>query len=189
MGPAGPPGPCCPHVPPLFSPQLETAKKAYHLACKEEKLAMTREANSKADQSNTPEQQKKLQDKVEKCKQDVQKVRASSATGQLSSGLTQHRAPEMAICSPFMAICSPFIPIYGLLFPFMTIYSLILVPVRLHKKCLGCASRAEICPSCWGEISPSARLILPCGGFWGAGVTGAPPLHLADSGEVREGAG
>ncbi|NXA01976.1 PACN1 protein, partial [Nesospiza acunhae] len=54
--------------------ELETAKKAYHLACKEEKLAMTREANSKADQSNTPEQQKKLQDKVEKCKQDVQKT-------------------------------------------------------------------------------------------------------------------
>ncbi|KFQ45775.1 Protein kinase C and casein kinase substrate in neurons protein 1 [Nestor notabilis] len=54
--------------------ELETAKKAYHLACKEEKLAVTREANSKADQSNTPEQQKKLQDKVEKCKQDVQKT-------------------------------------------------------------------------------------------------------------------
>ncbi|NWV80721.1 PACN1 protein, partial [Dasyornis broadbenti] len=54
--------------------EVETAKKAYHLACKEEKLAMTREANSKADQSNTPEQQKKLQDKVEKCKQDVQKT-------------------------------------------------------------------------------------------------------------------
>ncbi|NWR63006.1 PACN1 protein, partial [Bucorvus abyssinicus] len=54
--------------------ELETAKKAYHLACKEEKLAMTREANSKAEQSNTPEQQKKLQDKVEKCKQDVQKT-------------------------------------------------------------------------------------------------------------------
>ncbi|NWW95489.1 PACN1 protein, partial [Rhynochetos jubatus] len=54
--------------------ELETAKKAYHLACKEEKLAMTREANSKAEQSNTPEQQKKLQDKVEKCKQDVQKA-------------------------------------------------------------------------------------------------------------------
>ncbi|NXQ92085.1 PACN1 protein, partial [Nyctibius grandis] len=54
--------------------ELETAKKAYHLACKEEKLAMTREANSRAEQSNTPEQQKKLQDKVEKCKQDVQKT-------------------------------------------------------------------------------------------------------------------
>nr|XP_034979874.1 protein kinase C and casein kinase substrate in neurons protein 1 isoform X2 [Zootoca vivipara] len=54
--------------------ELETAKKAYHLACKEEKLAMTREANSKAEQSITPDQQKKLQDKVEKCKQDVQKT-------------------------------------------------------------------------------------------------------------------
>ncbi|NXA53718.1 PACN1 protein, partial [Nothocercus julius] len=54
--------------------ELETAKKGYHLACKEEKLAVTREANSKAEQSNTPEQQKKLQDKVEKCKQDVQKA-------------------------------------------------------------------------------------------------------------------
>lgn len=65
----------------LSSPQLETAKKAYHLACKEEKLAVTREANSKAEQNNTPEQQKKLQDKVEKCKQDVQKVRALAWTG------------------------------------------------------------------------------------------------------------
>ncbi|XP_019369713.1 PREDICTED: protein kinase C and casein kinase substrate in neurons protein 1 [Gavialis gangeticus] len=54
--------------------ELETAKKAYHLACKEEKLAMTREANSKAEQSITLDQQKKLQDKVEKCKQDVQKA-------------------------------------------------------------------------------------------------------------------
>lgn len=62
-------------VPPLPpSPQLEAAKKAYHLACKEEKLAMTREMNSKTEQSVTPEQQKKLQDKVDKCKQDVQKV-------------------------------------------------------------------------------------------------------------------
>lgn len=61
-----------PPLPP--SPQLEAAKKAYHLACKEEKLAMTREMNSKTEQSVTPEQQKKLQDKVDKCKQDVQKV-------------------------------------------------------------------------------------------------------------------
>lgn len=72
---------CCDCYSDVFSfssLQLETAKKAYHLACKEEKLAMTREANSKAEQSNTPEQQKKLQDKVEKCKQDVQKVRAAA---------------------------------------------------------------------------------------------------------------
>lgn len=57
-----------------LSPQLEAAKKAYHLACKEEKLAMTREMNSKTEQSVTPEQQKKLLDKVDKCRQDVQKV-------------------------------------------------------------------------------------------------------------------
>ncbi|EHB06971.1 Protein kinase C and casein kinase substrate in neurons protein 1 [Heterocephalus glaber] len=54
--------------------ELEAAKKAYHLACKEEKLALTREMNSKGEQSVTPEQQKKLQDKVDKCKQDVQKT-------------------------------------------------------------------------------------------------------------------
>nr|KAF6341778.1 protein kinase C and casein kinase substrate in neurons 1 [Myotis myotis] len=50
--------------------ELEAAKKAYHLACKEEKLAVTREMNSKTEQSVTPEQQKKLQDKVDKCKLD-----------------------------------------------------------------------------------------------------------------------
>ncbi|KAJ1139103.1 hypothetical protein NDU88_005480 [Pleurodeles waltl] len=54
--------------------ELEAAKKAYHMACKEEKLAVTRETNGKADQSVTADQQKKLQDKVEKCKQDVQKT-------------------------------------------------------------------------------------------------------------------
>ncbi|XP_067863437.1 protein kinase C and casein kinase substrate in neurons protein 1 isoform X4 [Heptranchias perlo] len=55
--------------------EVETTKKAYHLACKEEKMAATREANSKAEQSVTPEQQKKLLDKVEKCKQEVQKAK------------------------------------------------------------------------------------------------------------------
>ncbi|EHH52963.1 hypothetical protein EGM_13510 [Macaca fascicularis] len=59
---------------PWAKKMLEAAKKSYHLACKEEKLAMTREMNSKTEQSVTPEQQKKLQDKVDKCKQDVQKT-------------------------------------------------------------------------------------------------------------------
>lgn len=53
---------------------METAKKAYHMACKEEKLAATREANGKTEASVTPDQQKKLHEKVDKCKQDVQKV-------------------------------------------------------------------------------------------------------------------
>lgn len=54
--------------------QMETAKKTYHLACKEEKLAATREATAKAEASVAPDQQKKLHEKVEKCKQDAGKV-------------------------------------------------------------------------------------------------------------------
>ncbi|XP_019371275.1 PREDICTED: protein kinase C and casein kinase substrate in neurons protein 2 isoform X3 [Gavialis gangeticus] len=55
--------------------EVEASKKAYHAACKEEKLATSREANSKADPALNPEQLKKLQDKVEKSKQDVQKTK------------------------------------------------------------------------------------------------------------------
>ncbi|KAK1801959.1 hypothetical protein P4O66_022586, partial [Electrophorus voltai] len=55
--------------------EMETAKKTYHMACKEEKLAASREANSKAEASVTPDQQKKLHEKTEKCKQDVQKAK------------------------------------------------------------------------------------------------------------------
>lgn len=49
-------------------------KKAYHTASKEEKLAASRETNSKLESNNNPEAQKKLQEKVEKCQQEVQKV-------------------------------------------------------------------------------------------------------------------
>lgn len=48
-------------------------KKSYHTACKEEKLAASRETNSKLE-NNNPEAQKKLQEKLEKCQQEVQKV-------------------------------------------------------------------------------------------------------------------
>lgn len=56
---------------------MEAAKKSYHMACKEEKLAAAREANGKTEASVTVDQQKKLHEKVDKCKQDVQKVRTS----------------------------------------------------------------------------------------------------------------
>lgn len=46
------------------------------MACKEEKLASTREANGRSEASVTADQQKKLSEKVDKCKQDSQKVRA-----------------------------------------------------------------------------------------------------------------
>ncbi|KAJ8373845.1 hypothetical protein SKAU_G00044250 [Synaphobranchus kaupii] len=53
--------------------EVETLKKAYHSACKEEKLATSRENSSKLE--NNPETQKKLQDKVEKCQQEMQKAK------------------------------------------------------------------------------------------------------------------
>uniref|UniRef100_A0A669DR62 Protein kinase C and casein kinase substrate in neurons 1a n=2 Tax=Oreochromis niloticus TaxID=8128 RepID=A0A669DR62_ORENI len=55
--------------------EMEAAKKTYHMACKEEKLAATREANGKTEASVTPDQQKKLHEKVDKCKQDTQKAK------------------------------------------------------------------------------------------------------------------
>ncbi|XP_054856309.1 protein kinase C and casein kinase substrate in neurons protein 2 isoform X1 [Eublepharis macularius] len=55
--------------------EVEASKKAYHAACKEEKLAVSREANSKADPTLNPEQLKKLQDKVDRSKQDVLKTK------------------------------------------------------------------------------------------------------------------
>ncbi|XP_077565982.1 protein kinase C and casein kinase substrate in neurons protein 2 isoform X1 [Stigmatopora nigra] len=55
--------------------EMETMKKAYHSACKEEKLAASRETNSKLESNNNPEAQKKLQEKVEKCQQEGQKTK------------------------------------------------------------------------------------------------------------------
>ncbi|TKS70744.1 Protein kinase C and casein kinase substrate in neurons protein 1 [Collichthys lucidus] len=54
---------------------LEAAKKTFHMACKEEKLASTREANSKGETPMPADQQKKLHEKVDKCKQDSQKAK------------------------------------------------------------------------------------------------------------------
>uniref|UniRef100_A0A8C7E5P8 Protein kinase C and casein kinase substrate in neurons 2 n=1 Tax=Naja naja TaxID=35670 RepID=A0A8C7E5P8_NAJNA len=55
--------------------EVEASKKAHHAACKEEKIAISREANSKADPALNPEQLKKLQDKIDKSKQDVLKTK------------------------------------------------------------------------------------------------------------------
>lgn len=55
--------------------ELEAAKKTYHMTCKEEKLATTREANIKGESSVAADQQKKLHEKVDKCKQDSQKAK------------------------------------------------------------------------------------------------------------------
>lgn len=55
--------------------ELEAAKKSFHMACKEEKVASIREANSRGEATVTTDQQKKLHEKVDKCKQDSQKAK------------------------------------------------------------------------------------------------------------------
>ncbi|KAM9402072.1 protein kinase C and casein kinase substrate in neurons protein 2-like isoform 3-T5 [Salvelinus alpinus] len=55
--------------------EMETMKKAYHGACKEEKLATSRENNSKLENNSNSEAQKKMQDKVEKCQQEMEKTK------------------------------------------------------------------------------------------------------------------
>ncbi|XP_075409646.1 protein kinase C and casein kinase substrate in neurons protein 2 isoform X2 [Tenrec ecaudatus] len=72
--------------------EVEAAKKAHHTACKEEKLAVSRESSSKADPALNPEQLKKLQDKVEKCKQDVFKTKEKyeKALAELDAGTPQY---------------------------------------------------------------------------------------------------
>lgn len=58
--------------------QVETSKKNYHAARKEEKTAHTRENHAKADSSVSQEQMRKLQERVEKCTQEAEKVRVLS---------------------------------------------------------------------------------------------------------------
>ncbi|KFP29208.1 Protein kinase C and casein kinase substrate in neurons protein 3, partial [Colius striatus] len=53
---------------------VETSKKNYHAARKEEKTAHTRENHAKADSSVSQEQLRKLHERVEKCTQEAEKV-------------------------------------------------------------------------------------------------------------------
>ncbi|MGH0116525.1 UNVERIFIED_CONTAM: hypothetical protein FKN15_009658 [Acipenser sinensis] len=55
--------------------KMDSIKKAYHAACKDEKLAISRENASKLDPNMNPETMKKLQDRVEKSNQEVQKIK------------------------------------------------------------------------------------------------------------------
>ncbi|XP_015194070.1 protein kinase C and casein kinase substrate in neurons protein 3 isoform X2 [Lepisosteus oculatus] len=55
--------------------EVETAKKSYHQARKEERTAVTRETHAKADPSVSQEQVRKLQDRVEKCSQEAEKAK------------------------------------------------------------------------------------------------------------------
>ncbi|XP_061100672.1 protein kinase C and casein kinase substrate in neurons protein 3 isoform X1 [Conger conger] len=54
---------------------VESTKKSYHQARKDEKTAVTRETLAKADASKSQEEVRKLQDRVEKCNQEAEKAK------------------------------------------------------------------------------------------------------------------
>ncbi|XP_040265121.1 protein kinase C and casein kinase substrate in neurons protein 3 isoform X1 [Bufo bufo] len=56
---------------------VETSKKRYHVARKDEKSAQVREDHSKADASVSQEQIRKLQERVERCSQEAEKEKSA----------------------------------------------------------------------------------------------------------------
>ncbi|KAI7814022.1 protein kinase C and casein kinase substrate in neurons protein 3 isoform X1 [Triplophysa rosa] len=55
--------------------EVESSKKIYHQARKEERTAMTRETHAKADPTKSPEEIRKFTDRVEKCTQEAEKTK------------------------------------------------------------------------------------------------------------------
>ncbi|XP_038621060.1 protein kinase C and casein kinase substrate in neurons protein 3 [Tachyglossus aculeatus] len=56
--------------------EVETTKKSYHSARKEEKTAQTRESHARADAAVSQEQLRKLQERVERCGREAEKAKA-----------------------------------------------------------------------------------------------------------------
>ena len=54
--------------------KVESSKKSYHPARKEEKTGLTRAPHAKAAPPNSPEEVRKFTDRVEKCNQESEKV-------------------------------------------------------------------------------------------------------------------
>ncbi|XP_036400328.1 protein kinase C and casein kinase substrate in neurons protein 3 isoform X1 [Megalops cyprinoides] len=54
---------------------VESTRKTYHQARKDEKTAVTRETHAKADPSKSQEEVRKLQERVEKCNQEAEKAK------------------------------------------------------------------------------------------------------------------
>ncbi|EYB89654.1 hypothetical protein Y032_0229g2917 [Ancylostoma ceylanicum] len=71
--------------------KLESSKKAYYSACRQEKSALVNLTNSQADSSVSLDGAQKLRDRLEKCREDVQKCK--SAYEKNIAEITQYRAP------------------------------------------------------------------------------------------------
>ncbi|RCN42905.1 hypothetical protein ANCCAN_11129, partial [Ancylostoma caninum] len=57
--------------------KLESSKKAYYSACRQEKSALVNLTNSQADSSVSLDGAQKLRDRLEKCREDVQKCKSA----------------------------------------------------------------------------------------------------------------
>lgn len=55
--------------------EVESSKKSYHQARKEERTAVTRETHAKADTTKSQEEVRKFTDRVEKCNQEAEKAK------------------------------------------------------------------------------------------------------------------
>uniref|UniRef100_A0AAY4EJJ1 Protein kinase C and casein kinase substrate in neurons 3 n=1 Tax=Denticeps clupeoides TaxID=299321 RepID=A0AAY4EJJ1_9TELE len=54
---------------------VESTKKSYHQACKEERTAVTRETHAKADPTKSQDEVRKFTDRVERCSQESEKAK------------------------------------------------------------------------------------------------------------------
>lgn len=61
----------------VLSFQVESSKKSYHQAKKEEWTAANRETHAKADPSKSQEEVRKFTNRTERCSQEAEKVRLS----------------------------------------------------------------------------------------------------------------
>ncbi|VDL70367.1 unnamed protein product [Nippostrongylus brasiliensis] len=71
--------------------KLESSKKAYYTACRQEKSALVNLSNSQADSSLSQDGAQKFRDRLEKCRDDVQKCKAVYEKN--IAEITQYRAP------------------------------------------------------------------------------------------------
>ncbi|KHJ99855.1 hypothetical protein OESDEN_00129 [Oesophagostomum dentatum] len=71
--------------------KLESSKKAYYSACRQEKSALVNLTNGQADSSLSQDGTQKLRDRLEKCREDVQKSRTIYEKN--IAEITQYRAP------------------------------------------------------------------------------------------------
>lgn len=71
--------------------KLESSKKAYYNACRQEKSALVNLSNSQADSSLSQDGAQKFRDRLDKCREDVQKCK--TAYEKNIAEITQYRAP------------------------------------------------------------------------------------------------